>query len=235
MRSRRPSRGRPRSPRRSPGPQPSRRPRPRRTPSRLQSRSLRPRPSRRSRPSRAGPSPPAPPSRRTSAWTNGPEERASAAASTTVTIKDFEFTPAKITVSVGDTVTWKNDGPTAHSATADDGSFDTGVYGKGQSRSHTFDAAGTFAYICTPHPFMKGTVTVEAASTGGGGGTRTAGRRTPAAARAATPAAARARAARTPAPAARCRPPAATRRGCWPSGCLLLALGIAVRRRANAG
>ena len=101
---------------------------------------------------------------------NGPEQRASAAATTTVTIKDFEFSPAQVTVSVGDTVTWNNEGPTAHSATASDGSFDTGIYGKGQSRSHTFNDAGTFAYICTPHPFMKGTVTVEAASTGGGGG-----------------------------------------------------------------
>ena len=70
---------------------------------------------------------------------NGPEQLASAAASTTVTIKDFEFTPAQITVNVGDTVTWNNDGPTAHSATASDGSFDTGIFGKGQSRSHTFN------------------------------------------------------------------------------------------------
>jgi plastocyanin len=95
--------------------------------------------------------------------------RATAAASTTVTITDFEFTPAAITVDVGDTVTWANEGPTPHSATASDGSFDTGIYGEGESRSHTFDQAGTFAYICTPHPFMKGTVTVQAASTGGGG------------------------------------------------------------------
>ena len=101
---------------------------------------------------------------------NGPEQLASAAASTTVTIKDFEFSPAQITVNVGDTVTWNNAGPTAHSATASGGSFDTGIFGKGQSRSHTFNDAGTFAYICTPHPFMKGTVTVEAAGTGGGGG-----------------------------------------------------------------
>ena len=172
MSSRRLSRRRRSSPRRSPRAQPSRRPRPRRTPSRLQSRSPRPRPSRRPAERRAAPRPRALRAARAGGprrWPTAAEERASAAASTTVTIKDFEFTPAKITVNVGDTVTWKNDGPTAHSATADDGSFDTGIYGKGQSRSHTFDAAGTFAYICTPHPFMKGTVTVEAASTGGGG------------------------------------------------------------------
>ena len=57
----------------------------------------------------------------------------------------------------GDTVTWSNNGPTGHSATANDGSFDTGILQKGSSGSHTFSQAGTFSYICTPHPFMKGT------------------------------------------------------------------------------
>lgn len=93
---------------------------------------------------------------------------AKASASTTVTIRDFEFSPAAITINVGDTVTWNNEGPTAHSATANDGSFDTGIMNEGESGSHTFDTAGTFSYICTPHPFMKGTVTVQGASTGGG-------------------------------------------------------------------
>jgi LPXTG-motif cell wall-anchored protein len=93
--------------------------------------------------------------------------KAVAAASGSVAIADFNFAPATITVSQGDTVTWVNNGPTAHTATASDGSFDTGLLQKGQSGSHTFDQAGTFAYICTPHPFMKGTVVVEAAQTGG--------------------------------------------------------------------
>jgi plastocyanin len=93
---------------------------------------------------------------------------AEAAASASVTIRDFEFAPVTVTVNVGDTVTWNNVGPTAHSATASDGSFDTGVYPKGESRSQTFNEAGTFAYICTPHPVMKGTVVVQAASDDGG-------------------------------------------------------------------
>jgi plastocyanin len=96
--------------------------------------------------------------------------RAQAAASASVTIKDFDFTPPTVTVNVGDTVSWTNQGPTAHSATASGGAFDTGIFAAGQTRSATFDTAGTFAYICTPHPFMKGTVIVQAASTGGGGG-----------------------------------------------------------------
>jgi plastocyanin len=92
-----------------------------------------------------------------------------AAATENVTISDFQFAPAQITIQQGDTVTWTNDGPTAHSATASDNSFDTGVFSSGGSRSETFDEAGTFAYICTPHPNMTGTVVVEASSSGGSG------------------------------------------------------------------
>jgi plastocyanin len=79
-------------------------------------------------------------------------------------ISDFKFTPGTLTVHVGDTVTWTNDGPTNHTATADDGSFNTGTLKKGQSASHTFTKAGTFAYICAIHPFMKGKVVVEASA-----------------------------------------------------------------------
>jgi len=81
------------------------------------------------------------------------------------TISDYKFSPATITVHVGDTITWTNDGPTDHTATANDHSFDTGVLKKGQSASHTFTQAGTFAYICSIHPFMHGTVVVLATTT----------------------------------------------------------------------
>ena len=91
--------------------------------------------------------------------------RAHAAGDPTDVISDFKFTPGSITVHVGDTITWVNDGPTAHSATAGDGSFDTGVLQKGASASHTFAQAGTFAYACKIHPFMHGTVVVLASTT----------------------------------------------------------------------
>jgi len=87
---------------------------------------------------------------------------AHAANDTSVTISDFQFTPATITIHVGDTVTWTNHGPSAHTATANDGSFNTGVLQKGHSASHTFTTAGTFTYICQIHPFMHGTVVVLA-------------------------------------------------------------------------
>ena len=100
-----------------------------------------------------------------------PPPKANAAASANVTIRDFDYAPAQVTVSEGDTVTWTNQGPTGHSATGD--GFDTGIMDAGQSGSHTFDSAGTFAYICTPHPNMKGTVIVQAAQTGSDDGSDT--------------------------------------------------------------
>ena len=95
---------------------------------------------------------------------------ARAAAPGSVTIKDFDFGPASVTVNVGESVTWTNSGPSGHTATASDGSFDTGLLAKGKSGSHTFTEPGTFSYICTPHPSMKGTVRVVGSSSGWGGG-----------------------------------------------------------------
>jgi plastocyanin len=98
---------------------------------------------------------------------------AHASASATVSIGDNFYSPASVSVAVGDTVTWANNGQAQHSATADDGSFDTGVFGPGGTRSKTFNQAGTFSYFCTVHgQSQSGTVRVLAASGGGneGGG-----------------------------------------------------------------
>jgi LPXTG-motif cell wall-anchored protein len=97
-----------------------------------------------------------------------PQPKAIAAASGSVTIADFSFSPGSITINQGDAVTWTNNGPTPHSATANGGEFDTGILKAGQSGSHTFGQAGTYSYYCRPHPFMKGTIVVQAAQTGGG-------------------------------------------------------------------
>ncbi|HEY6780186.1 MAG TPA: plastocyanin/azurin family copper-binding protein [Thermoleophilaceae bacterium] len=101
---------------------------------------------------------------------------ARAAAPGSVTIKDFSFGPSTITVDVGDSVTWTNQDEVTHTATSP-GTFDTGDIKPGTSRTATFDKAGSFSYICKPHPFMKGTVVVQAASSGGGenAGTGTTG------------------------------------------------------------
>jgi plastocyanin len=104
-----------------------------------------------------------------------PRPRVIAAASSSVTIKDFSFGPSSITVQVGDTVSWANQGNQPHTATAGDGSFDTGRLSRGQSGSHTFTSAGTFSYICSIHPFMKGTVVVAGAGGGSSGGSSSGG------------------------------------------------------------
>jgi len=81
-----------------------------------------------------------------------------------VTIKNFEFTPKTLTLNVGDSVMWKNDGPSAHTATSTDGVFDSGNLDAGQQFSFTFTKAGTFNYACKYHDTMQGTITVGDAS-----------------------------------------------------------------------
>jgi LPXTG-motif cell wall-anchored protein len=82
-----------------------------------------------------------------------------------VAIADFHFAPSTTTIHVGDTITWSNSGPSSHTATATNGSFNTGILKKGHSASHTFTQAGTFAYVCQIHPFMHGTIIVLASTT----------------------------------------------------------------------
>jgi hypothetical protein len=86
------------------------------------------------------------------------------AATRHVTIAGFAYSPNSVTVNVGDTVTWTNNDGVGHTATGS--GFDTGTISAGASKSVTFDAAGTFAYHCTIHPSMTGTVVVRTASGG---------------------------------------------------------------------
>jgi amicyanin len=84
------------------------------------------------------------------------------AGGTTVTIKNFQYTPATLTVKVGTKVTFVNDDTTPHTATsASGGTINSGNLGNGQSYTVTFTKPGTYQYVCTIHPFMKGTVTVQ--------------------------------------------------------------------------
>lgn len=64
---------------------------------------------------------------------------------------DYTYSELSLRIPVGTTVTWINRGEAQHSATADDGSFDTGLYGTGEQASITFDTPGTFPYYCTLH------------------------------------------------------------------------------------
>lgn len=78
-----------------------------------------------------------------------------------VSIQGFAFSPATLTVAAGDTIVFTNMDSAPHTATANDGSFDTGRLGNGDSAEITIAAAGTMDYICAFHPSMKGQVTAN--------------------------------------------------------------------------
>jgi amicyanin len=78
----------------------------------------------------------------------------------------FAFSPATLTIKVGTTVIWKNTTAAPHTVTSDDGkTFDSGmanpIAAQGGTFSFTFTSAGTFAYHCSIHPFMKATIIVQ--------------------------------------------------------------------------
>ncbi len=70
------------------------------------------------------------------------------------------FRPARISISAGGSVTWRNDDDRDHTVTATNDAFDSGTMAPGQSYKRTFPSAGTFAYLCVIHPDMTGTVVV---------------------------------------------------------------------------
>jgi outer membrane protein assembly factor BamB len=74
---------------------------------------------------------------------------------------EYAFTPQVVQIKAGTTLTWKNDGAVVHTATAADGSWDTGDISGGGTASVTFDTPGTYNFNCTPHPWMIGRVMVS--------------------------------------------------------------------------
>jgi plastocyanin len=85
----------------------------------------------------------------------------------TVHVKDFKYAPTPTTIHVGDRVTFVNDDDEAHTVTADDKSFDSEGLDSGATWQHMFTKPGTFHYFCELHPYMKATIVVLAASSGG--------------------------------------------------------------------
>ena len=96
-----------------------------------------------------------------------PKGASSASGSTTVkVVSDSQtqgaYQPNPVTAKAGDSVTWTwVDQGNQHSVSADDGSFESCLQGNGYSFTTTFTKAGTYAYHCSIHPSMKGTVTVS--------------------------------------------------------------------------
>jgi plastocyanin len=75
----------------------------------------------------------------------------------------YSFSPAALTVHVGDTVTWTNTADAPHTVTSDTaGHFASPQVGGGKTYSLTFTGTGSFAYHCTIHTYMHGTIDVVA-------------------------------------------------------------------------
>jgi plastocyanin len=78
-----------------------------------------------------------------------------------VKVKQFNFKPKTVTVSVGDKVKWKNSDDILHTVTSKDDEFDEDLDGAGTTVKITFDDPGTYKYFCSRHTGMNGTVIVE--------------------------------------------------------------------------
>jgi len=76
-------------------------------------------------------------------------------------IIDYDYQPRRVQVPAGTTVSWNNTGSVIHTATDVKGAWNTGDILAGQSGSVTFEAAGTYTYTCSPHPWMLGQVIVQ--------------------------------------------------------------------------
>jgi plastocyanin len=77
-----------------------------------------------------------------------------------VSLKDLEFSPAALTIHVGDTVVWTNNDDRDYSITSKDADFASGNIRPGQTFEHVFTKAGTLICLCKYHPRMKETITV---------------------------------------------------------------------------
>ena len=78
---------------------------------------------------------------------------------TSVSIQNFSFSPATLTVKKGATVTWTNNDSAVH--TIKSSSFTSGDLSKGDTFQFTFNTPGTFDYACGIHPSMQGKIVVE--------------------------------------------------------------------------
>ena len=88
--------------------------------------------------------------------------RSAPATDAEVDIDQFTFTPQHITVKAGTTVTWINEDDVPHTIASSSKPFKSKELDTGDNFSFTFTTPGTYAYICSVHPYMTGTIVVEA-------------------------------------------------------------------------
>lgn len=77
-----------------------------------------------------------------------------------VVIEDFGFHPPRLEIRPGDSVEWVNRDLAPHTAGAEDGGWDSGTLARQQSYRLSFTAAGSYRYLCTFHPMMRGEIVV---------------------------------------------------------------------------
>jgi plastocyanin len=97
----------------------------------------------------------------TSPTTAGSNTTAGRGATVQVIMNNRAYDPARVTVKIGDTVTWVNQDSPQHDVVADNGEFKSSLFDKGATFSYTFTKAGTYPYHCSIHPGMTGTVVVQ--------------------------------------------------------------------------
>lgn len=112
------------------------------------------------------PPPPPPPAPEAEAPTENDSGPLSVTVTGNVRMVDFGFSPQRLTARVGDRLVWANAGQAPHTATARDGTFDTGIVGSGKRATTTLTTQGTFSFYCTIHPEMTGTLVVREAPPG---------------------------------------------------------------------
>jgi plastocyanin len=76
-----------------------------------------------------------------------------------VELSNFAVDPPALTIEASDTVEWRV-ASGRHSSTAKDGAWDSGEMAEGVIFAQRFDEPGVYPYFCTPHDFMRGTITV---------------------------------------------------------------------------
>ena len=84
--------------------------------------------------------------------------------STLVAIRGFAFLPSDLHVKAGSSVTWLNCEPAgtpSHTTTGNQGAWQSPLLAPGDAFTHTFSTPGVFPYICSVHPFMTASITVE--------------------------------------------------------------------------
>jgi plastocyanin len=75
---------------------------------------------------------------------------------------DIEFDPEEATADVGQDICWTNEDSIDHNAVAESGAtFESELFGKGETFTTSVDTAGTVDYVCTIHPAMTGTLTIQ--------------------------------------------------------------------------